>query len=571
MRVAWLILIGGSLLLLAAWQSAPPPPAALAAPIAGPLALSGTFGELRPGHFHGGIDLKGAVGQPVLAAAAGYLERISISAGGYGKALYLRHADGSTTLYAHLDRFRPEVEAWVREMQYARESAELDLRLARGHFAFRQGEPIGYIGMSGRTFGPHLHFELRRGHHLFNPLVAGLAVADRRPPVLQALRLHELRGDHSEYARRPFALRRAGAAYRLLGGDTLYTEAPYAAFSLAAHDLLDAAENRNGIYRLELWADEALLFHFRFDSLDRRQSRYFNGHIDYAAQQEEGLFFNRCWRLPGNAADLYDPGGGILEMRPGQAIRLRFIAYDWAGNSARLEGWLKQRATAAALPPPPFHNYLLPWREASILDEPSLQAYFPEGSFFEDLHLHYTAVPEDSYNLYSLVHQLHEPTVPLRRSFQLAVRPARAIPAELLDKAIIAYCNARGELINSGGQWRDGWLHTQADALGSYCIMLDTVPPRIETLAFDKPLRSGARIAFRLTDNFATTYRVPGLRYRATIDGRWAPFAFDQKNSRLEYRLDAPLAPGRHHLRLEVWDALGNRAVLERGFEYVER
>ncbi len=566
MRTALALLVCLLLLAFTSQQDSRSDSAFLSAPLAGSLALSGTFGELRPGHFHAGIDLKGPVGQPVMAAAKGYIERIGVNAGGYGKVLYLRHPNGSTTVYAHLDRFRPELEDWVKSMQYARESYELDLYPERGRFAYEQGETLGFIGMSGRSFGPHLHFELRRGQYAFNPLRAGISAADHRPPVLLALRLHELRDNQAESNRRHFNLRKAGRAWRLPNSDTLYTHAPYAAFSLLTYDQADGAENRNGIYRLEFWVNDTLAFKFHLDSLNLWESRSFNAHIDYATQIEDSQLFTRCWQLPGNTADIYAPGGGVLALPAGTATKLRFVAFDLAGNSTFLECWLKARLGAANPPPAPLYNYLLPFNEASILSEPSLKAHFPAGSFYEDLRLYYQAVAEESYNIYSLVHQLHDLRVPVHHSFQLAIRPTRAIPEPLLPKAFIAHCNARGETVNYGGQWREGWLHTQANALGDYYIMLDTVPPRIEPLLFREDMRNEGRFAFRITDNFTAGPGQQTLYYRGTIDGSWALFSFDQKNSRLECRLEDSLAPGRHQLRLEVWDALGNMTVFEEGF-----
>ena len=62
---------------------------------------SANFGEMRPNHFHSGVDIKtdGVTGKPVVAAADGYVVRIAVSPGGYGRALYIAHPDGTTTVY----------------------------------------------------------------------------------------------------------------------------------------------------------------------------------------------------------------------------------------------------------------------------------------------------------------------------------------------------------------------------------------------------------------------------------------------------------------------------------------
>lgn len=79
-------------------QEAPTPPLDI------PLKLSGTFGEFRPTHFHAGLDIKtqGKEGFKVSSIKAGSVRRIKVATTGYGKCLYIQHADGTTSVYAHL-------------------------------------------------------------------------------------------------------------------------------------------------------------------------------------------------------------------------------------------------------------------------------------------------------------------------------------------------------------------------------------------------------------------------------------------------------------------------------------
>ena len=73
----------------------------------GNLVLSGNFGEMRANHFHSGLDLKTEQreGLPVYAPADGYVSRINVQHYGYGKALYILHPNGYTTVYGHLRSF----------------------------------------------------------------------------------------------------------------------------------------------------------------------------------------------------------------------------------------------------------------------------------------------------------------------------------------------------------------------------------------------------------------------------------------------------------------------------------
>ena len=87
------------------------------------MLLSGTFGELRGNHFHSGIDIKteGVEGQKVYSIADGYISRIKVSTWGYGKALYITHPDGNTSVYAHLQKFAEAINDYVIVNQYKKE------------------------------------------------------------------------------------------------------------------------------------------------------------------------------------------------------------------------------------------------------------------------------------------------------------------------------------------------------------------------------------------------------------------------------------------------------------------
>ena len=126
--------------------------------------LSGTFGELRTNHFHAGLDIKssnGIAGDPVYASYDGYISRIKVEEFGYGNVLYVDHPNGFTTVYAHLDRFAPEIEQFVKDAQYKTESFEVDLEPAKGKFPVTQKQQLGIMGNTGSSYGAHLHFVIR--------------------------------------------------------------------------------------------------------------------------------------------------------------------------------------------------------------------------------------------------------------------------------------------------------------------------------------------------------------------------------------------------------------------------
>jgi murein DD-endopeptidase MepM/ murein hydrolase activator NlpD len=112
--------------------------------------ITGSFGErIDPfngeGAFHSGIDISAVVGSSVIAPADGVVTFADFL-GGYGRAIMLDHGHGITTRYGHLSSFA------VTAGQY-----------------IHRGDTIGYVGLSGRSTGPHLHYEVRINDAPVNP------------------------------------------------------------------------------------------------------------------------------------------------------------------------------------------------------------------------------------------------------------------------------------------------------------------------------------------------------------------------------------------------------------------
>ena len=115
-------------------------------PIDIPIFLSGTFGELRSSNIHAGIDIKtqGREGFPLKAVSDGYVSRIKVSTSGYGKAIYVNHPDGKTSVYAHLKKFSASIVHEVRKKQYDIQSYEVELFFEPSELPVSKNEIIGF-------------------------------------------------------------------------------------------------------------------------------------------------------------------------------------------------------------------------------------------------------------------------------------------------------------------------------------------------------------------------------------------------------------------------------------------
>ncbi|MBK8109347.1 MAG: M23 family metallopeptidase [Saprospiraceae bacterium] len=174
-------------------------------PVRYKVRLAGSFGELRGRHFHAGLDIKssqGRSGDSIFSAESGYISRIRIQRAGYGKSIYVNHANGYTTVYAHLDGYHPELEEYINKKQIEMQSYEVDILPEQGMFEVVKGQHMAFLGNTGISYGPHLHFEIRETStdKAINPFLFGITAYDKTPPVITSVRITGLRPDfHKVY------------------------------------------------------------------------------------------------------------------------------------------------------------------------------------------------------------------------------------------------------------------------------------------------------------------------------------------------------------------------------------
>lgn len=537
---------------------------------ANPMRLTGTFGELRSDHFHSGIDIDsktGGVGQPVFAAADGYVDRIRVQASGYGNVLYVKHPNGYTTVYAHLDRFSSEIQKFVRDMQYKRERFEVDLNPADGQFRVKKGQEIGKLGNSGGSTGPHLHFEIRRSgtDKALNPLLFGLPVADKTPPEIRDMKVYFLNDKREVLAGKPFPVVRRKDGTVGVTGDTVSLGAWRVGFGVKAFDKQTGQRNDNGIFAISMYVDGALNYEWRMDELDFDETRFLNAHVDFAARKRYGAWFHRCFILPGDRLSNYSrtEALGAIALSKDKAQKVTLKVTDAAGNASSVSFWAKRSEnmeTVAGLP----YQYELPWDAESRIDLDGFSMAMPKGALYETLPFQYKTTSDYSDGMYSSVHHLHDDHTPVQKYFEVGIRP-RDLPAELRSKAVIANCN-EGRPDNCGGVWKGDYVVTKVRQFGDYCVMIDNMPPSIKPGVFDDDMRRKSLMSFRIRDNFAVSGSADHLSFRGTVDGQWILFEYDRKRDLLIHTFDGRIEPGEHLLRLAVKDDRGNEAVLERKF-----
>jgi hypothetical protein len=539
-------------------------------PLKIPFFLAGNFAELRPNHFHAGIDIKtqGKTGLQVYAAAGGYVSRISISPLGYGNVLYINHPNGTTTVYGHLDSFVPRIEEYIRKIQYEKEVFAIDQDIPEGMFPVKKGEQIARSGNSGSSGGPHLHFEIRKTKEqiVLNPLLFNMPVKDKTKPTIQSVMVYPVSEDATVSGKQTpqrFETILSGNSYLIKTNPTIQVYGKIG-FGIQSVDLLDKNPNKCGIYSIKLTVDNELIYSFTMDDFPQEGSKYINSHMDYERAIRTGQRLYRTWLQPGNKLDIYDTveKRGIFKANDDKLHQVNYEITDAYGNATSLN--FKIQSKEFKVPEAVTKGEPFKYNRNNHIRNDELDFSVPEGALYDDCDFLYVRKPTLP-KFYSPVFQLHNIYVPLHFACPLKIR-ATNLPSNLRDKAMLAQIDpASGKIYSATGKYVDGWVEGNIKILGNYAIAVDTEAPKIVSLSIGqkKPAKVLSGLKFKVTDNLS------GIEtFRGTIDGKWVLFEYDLKNNLLSYTFDKSRFQFNkdHVLNLEVTDFKGNKNSYKANF-----
>lgn len=533
-------------------------------PLAIPIVLAGNFGECRPNHFHSGIDIKtlGRENQPVFAAADGYISRVKLDPGGFGHALYVTHPNGYTTLYAHLNDFMPELQQYVRRLQYQQENWELDQELTPDQFPVKKGKQIAWSGNTGGSTAPHLHFEIRdtKTEHPLNPLLFGFTLADNVAPLPKQLALYDL--GRSIYEQSPvlLPLKKKGAFYGPLR-DTLDAPGAWAGLGLFTDDYMNGSENTLAFYTAEWYLDDELQGRIRLDDIGYDQTRYLHAYADYSTKKKKGNWVQCLFQLPGNHLDhIYEelrnesPRGHKGSLHPGDTgiHEARIVLEDAAGNRSEVRFFLRFPAERSYKEYCPEH--FTTDRKNTLGSNPNISFQLDEKALYDDICFQFSqqSVP----GAYSSIFGLHVPEVPLHQSFDLLIKPSKPVPFTLRNKIALVYSDGKSESGKAATADKNGWYKASVRNFGSYLLLADEEGPQIWAVPrLTANMSKVKKIAFRVTD------KVTGVAgVRGELDGRW--ILFEQHGNTWTYVMDEHCPKGPHELMLRAEDENGNKTEL---------
>lgn len=530
-------------------------------PVDARISLAANFGELRPNHYHMGLDCRTdqVINRPVKAAADGYISRVSIAPFGFGQAIYINHPNGFTTVYGHLHSFTPAMEKYIKEQQYKQESWNVDLEIPRGLFPVKQGQLIARSGSTGGSQGPHCHFEIRdtKTDKVFNELLFGLPIPDNVPPSI--VRLYMYDREKSTYSQTPkhLPIKKSGSHY-ITYENIIPVYSNKISFGISANDKQSGSNNPNGIYEAIIYLDGLPLSAFQIDRIGYDETRYVNANVDYKMHTAGGPYIQHLSRLPGYPEGVYKDinGDGVIELTDTNIHQIKIEVKDPTENTSVLEFKIKKEPDAGNTDPEPEETYFEKKEFhpgfVNIFEDESLQLYLPPATLYDSVTFYHSENISAAPHIYSAVHSILSGLIPSHTYFTIRLKTNKPVVPNLRDK-ILMKRTWKGKSEVTKAIPNGDWYSAKFNAFGEFELISDDQPPLINI-----DFRDGANISHYRNIIITPTDNNDELKnFRAELDGKWLCFSND-KGRRFIYYFDEKCPGGNHTLKVYIEDEAGN-------------
>jgi hypothetical protein len=532
-----------------------------------PFNLAGSFGEPRKDHFHSGIDIKtnGVEGEPVFAIGDGYISRIRVSPYGYGRAIYITHTNGFTSVYGHLSKFYSAIENYIHAKHYALKKSELDLTLDPTVFPLKQNDTIAFSGNTGGSSAPHLHFEIRntKTEHALNPLdfYPRDFYVDTIPPQINKVKILKFYDDFYFTDDTVYYLRKK-ENYLTTEDSVIIDNYPSYCLSLEGFDKQDNSENKNGIKKIEVWLNNSLVFKYDLTEVDFDKTRMCNAFVDYDEMLNDSGYFYNSYQFSGNTLSMYSSmNKGVFKINNNEKTSLTIDCYDYNYNKTTVKLNIARRDTIKYLDSSTILGYITysKYFESYIND---FTIKIQINTFYDNTDINLDSEATLDKNILSKIYHAtnyHHIYIPLHKpakiEFKSAIKKNR-------NKVVVVRQDNKGNETALKTTFDKTKFYAETKELGSFYLKYDTTKPIVEILN----LKSGIinqNIQVKISDELS------GIdTYNGYIDNQWVNFYYDAKNDVIEYKFDEYCSKGEHLLKIIVTDKVGNKTSIEQKIIY---
>jgi hypothetical protein len=498
--------------------------------------ITGNYGELRPNHFHAGLDFRThpVDNLPIKAVQDGYVSRIKISRAGYGKVLYITHANGYVSVYAHQKRFSTTIENYVKQKQIEQQKNEIELFLKPTELVVKKNDVIGFTGNSGSSQAPHLHFEIRdeKTEVPVNPLL-WYSIPDKVKPVITHIGLFDLK-DSNQISLITSVAVDAKSNVLITTKNTLNIKSNKVGVAFTGYDQADVSTNKNNIYEAKLFVDGKLIYHHQLDNISFDDARY----VNYFGEKRNGIKLQKCFPANCYGASIYkmSANNSVIELNDTLSHVIVLEVYDERQNKNSISFFIKSNLLSSPIVPR-ITNAGCDKDYDIVKNEAVLK--IPKGALTRSLF-----IPIYLNKLGILT--IGQKDEIILKPIQLSVR---------VNKPVIGK-ESKMVLINEGncliGKYENGFYKTETKQLGMFELAYDTIAPDIQWLNKPKPGKLIKNVLqIKIQD------KLSGIgEYYVFVNEIWQIAEFDAKTGTLicETNLNGKV-------RVEVTDKVGNKSV----------
>ena len=516
-------------------------------PIDAPFNLSGTFGEFRS-RFHTGIDFKGGEGINIFSIEDGYISRIEVSPSGYGKVVYITHPNGYSSVYAHLSRFSPDIEKYVKSEQYRSKSYTVKKFPKKDQIQVKRGELLGYSGNTGRSFGAHLHFEIRdtNSQDALNPLMFNYTYEDLERPVIRGL--YTINENNTLIRDLPKRIRISKTNDSTYVADNIIFNGDIG-FGIDIYDIqYKNLFNRNGVYKVELLIDSIKKFSYSMDRIKFSENHYKKLMYDYLSLVKNNRRVLKVYIPPRSNLSFLKTNdfNGIIKSNEITDSKVNIKVTDWNNNSSYLK--FKIISADSLKSNKPLNGIEILTNQKYVINKGESVVEINKNTFYEDVLLNITS-KDDTIDL-------GDEITPFRSSIKLKIPIDENIDSLSLSQTFI------GKIVNNkinyiSSKINDSYITANTSSLGRYIISRDSILPEIRPINFKNKsnVKSNKTLRLRIKDDKS------GIKnYKAYINGKWALFEYEPKQNLIFHDLsDSVIEDGENDLLIEFEDGVGNK------------